>query len=332
MKRLILALAILILTNVPTFAQTASLDWDDQAQDVDSMSEAAWEDRVNNDGSDYLLYRYSTIRENDLDVNVARQLRDESNCEGYTTPDAFYAVHWHRDDINERERLRFFAVSRADTALVIRQPDGKWICNDNYSGTQHPLIDIERPRTGTYYIWVTNKERTEFGADLYITLENHNPRPNQYPTTPYTYMVPSNPASGATAQIVYIEVEQTTTRCNISVDVRVANMDGYTQIRLVVYPITSNQRIRSSSNTSSSYRMGNYIGVAREAGERPGFGVTNYDYGQDSNEPFELQIPHSVMPNNISSYQMEVVLQQEINNQWQDMVTYSTTSSQRCRP
>lgn len=330
MKRLILIVVIFVLISTPILAQTASLDWDDEAHDVDSMSEDAWEDRINNDGSDYLLYRYSTIRENDLDVNVARQLRDESNCEGYTTPDAFYAVHWHRDDINERERLRFFAVSREDTILVIRQPDGSWICNDNYSSTQDPLVDIARPRTGTYYIWVANKTRTQFGVDLYVTLENYTPmRP---PTTPHTYIIPSNPASGATAQIVYIDVEQTTTRCNISVDVRVANMDGYTQIRLVVYPITSNQRIRSSSNTSSSYRMGSYIGVAREARDRPGFGVTNYDYGQDSNAPFELQIPHSVMPNNISSYQMEVVLQQEINNQWHDMVTYRTSSSDRCRP
>lgn len=332
MKLLLLTLLILFMTNAPIFAQSASFDWEDAAQDSDSMSEDAWNRRVINGGSDYLLYRYSKVSKSDLNVNVSQKLTKEEDCVGYTTSNAFYAVSWYRDNLNESKRLRFFAVSRDDTVLVIRQPDGSWICNDNYNTTQHPLIDIVSPRTGTYYVWVTNKTRNQFGGDLFVTLENHNPRPGQYPTNPETYLIPSNPASGATAQIVYVDVRQTSKQCNISVDVRIANMDGYTQIRLVIYPLLSNKWIKSSSKTSSAYSLDGYIAVVQEPKDRPRFGVTNYDYGRNNYKPFELQISDSVMPNDIQSYQLEIVLQQEINKQWYDMVTYRTSNSKTCRP
>lgn len=49
--------------------------------------------------------------------------------------------------------LFLFAESRADVTLVVNLPDGSWICNDDFDGT-NPGIIISRPPNGQYDIWV----------------------------------------------------------------------------------------------------------------------------------------------------------------------------------
>jgi hypothetical protein len=49
--------------------------------------------------------------------------------------------------------LAFLGESRADTTLVVRAPDGTWLCNDDFQGL-NPGIIIPRPASGEYRIWV----------------------------------------------------------------------------------------------------------------------------------------------------------------------------------
>jgi predicted small secreted protein len=50
--------------------------------------------------------------------------------------------------------LNIYAYSRTDDlAVVVQLPDGRFICNDDYSGL-NPAVLIDRPRSGTYNIWV----------------------------------------------------------------------------------------------------------------------------------------------------------------------------------
>lgn len=49
--------------------------------------------------------------------------------------------------------LYLFATSRADVTLVVNLPDGSWICNDDFIGTD-PGIVLTRPASGQYDIWV----------------------------------------------------------------------------------------------------------------------------------------------------------------------------------
>lgn len=49
--------------------------------------------------------------------------------------------------------LYIFAVSNADTTLVVNLPDGSWICNDDFDGL-NPGIVLQRPPSGQYDIWV----------------------------------------------------------------------------------------------------------------------------------------------------------------------------------
>lgn len=49
--------------------------------------------------------------------------------------------------------LYFAATSESDTTLVINQPDGTWLCNDDADGF-NPRIALESPQSGLYNIWV----------------------------------------------------------------------------------------------------------------------------------------------------------------------------------
>jgi hypothetical protein len=50
--------------------------------------------------------------------------------------------------------LNIYAYSRSsDLFLIVQLPSGRFACNDDYSGLD-PAVLIERPRSGTYNIWV----------------------------------------------------------------------------------------------------------------------------------------------------------------------------------
>ena len=54
--------------------------------------------------------------------------------------------------------LYISAVSRADVTLVINLPNGRWVCNDDFDGT-NPGIVMRNPQSGQYDIWIGNYER-----------------------------------------------------------------------------------------------------------------------------------------------------------------------------
>jgi len=50
--------------------------------------------------------------------------------------------------------LTFLTDSKADTTLLIRTPDGKWLADDDGDGFPNAKIKIEKPASGEYNIWV----------------------------------------------------------------------------------------------------------------------------------------------------------------------------------
>ncbi|WP_207536913.1 hypothetical protein [Sabulicella rubraurantiaca] len=51
------------------------------------------------------------------------------------------------------------AVSSVDTTIVINDPSGRWICNDDFQGL-NPGVVFERPQSGNYNIWVGTFDRS----------------------------------------------------------------------------------------------------------------------------------------------------------------------------
>ncbi|MCW5713663.1 MAG: hypothetical protein KIT43_04000 [Bauldia sp.] len=49
--------------------------------------------------------------------------------------------------------LHIFVTAEADTTLVINQPDGTWICNDDTNGL-NPVVSFAEPLTGVYDIYI----------------------------------------------------------------------------------------------------------------------------------------------------------------------------------
>jgi len=50
------------------------------------------------------------------------------------------------------------ARSKADVTLVGNLPNGRWICNDDFQGT-NPGIVMRQPMSGQYDIWVGHYDR-----------------------------------------------------------------------------------------------------------------------------------------------------------------------------
>jgi hypothetical protein len=69
--------------------------------------------------------------------------------------------------------IRIFVVSDDDTTLVIRDPEGNFLCNDDSGFPEarplDPVIQIDEPIVGTYNIWVGTYLEEEL-ADGYLMI------------------------------------------------------------------------------------------------------------------------------------------------------------------
>lgn len=72
------------------------------------------------------------------------------NCRGYVTARPDYILHY----TSPAAFLRFFVEAPGDTTLVINDGAGHWHCDDDTGGNANPMIDLPRPASGQYDIWV----------------------------------------------------------------------------------------------------------------------------------------------------------------------------------
>jgi hypothetical protein len=71
-------------------------------------------------------------------------------CPGFITPDQPTVIVTIEDMMPE---LTFYAASGADGIMLIRQPDGTFLCNDDFQGL-NPGIMLENAAPGDYAVWV----------------------------------------------------------------------------------------------------------------------------------------------------------------------------------
>ncbi|MBN1954120.1 MAG: hypothetical protein JW900_03615 [Anaerolineae bacterium] len=110
-------------------------------------------------------YEIALISGGSVDVDT---LGIGSDCTGYATSSPDYRIHWS----GSSSRLRIFFVPDTagdDATLIINNPSGGWLCNDDYSDW-NPLVEINDPDEGQYDIWVGSYSGTDFIAGtLYVT-------------------------------------------------------------------------------------------------------------------------------------------------------------------
>ena len=77
-------------------------------------------------------------------------------------------IDFRQPDVNLNYRAGQFPLyiavqANADTTLVVNLPDGSWLCNDDFDGT-NPALIMERPQSDLYNIWVGTFERGNLQA------------------------------------------------------------------------------------------------------------------------------------------------------------------------
>jgi len=88
------------------------------------------------------------------------------DCRGFMSGTPNYNI----DYVGGGSLLRIFFSSAGDTTLIIQKPDGTFACNDDFTGTLNPLIDIPNPAAGNYTIWVgTYTQGSTVDGTLFIT-------------------------------------------------------------------------------------------------------------------------------------------------------------------
>ena len=72
---------------------------------------------------------------------------------------------------NEAGRLPlvFRTLSSVDTTLIINGPDGNWSCDDDSYGDGDAQVRFDKPRTGTYDVWIGTFGGGTANATLLIT-------------------------------------------------------------------------------------------------------------------------------------------------------------------
>lgn len=78
----------------------------------------------------------------------AAQLGD--NCNGYIATRPTFSLRYRAGELP----LYIGAVADGDTTLVVRAPNGSWMCDDDSGGNLNPLVSWENPASGRYQIWV----------------------------------------------------------------------------------------------------------------------------------------------------------------------------------
>ena len=73
------------------------------------------------------------------------------DCTGYVAANPTVTVNFQ----GEADILRAFFYSDGDPTLVVRTPDGAYLCGDNTNSLiLDPTVEITKPVTGTYDVWV----------------------------------------------------------------------------------------------------------------------------------------------------------------------------------
>jgi hypothetical protein len=110
------------------------------------------------------------IRGGDLDVEA---LSLGADCGGYVSSAPDFRISLV--DTSDVLRIFFVADEGEDATLVISDPYGDWLCNDDFFGWD-PMVEIQNAESGQYDVWVGSYSADEYViGTLYITEMDYDP-------------------------------------------------------------------------------------------------------------------------------------------------------------
>lgn len=95
----------------------------------------------------------------------ARDLDLPTACRGYIQPEApALKLRYKAGSVP----LQIYVHASEDTTLIVRDPTGKWFCDDD-SLAKNPALRFAQPASGTYSIWVGSYGGGAPAVDVYIS-------------------------------------------------------------------------------------------------------------------------------------------------------------------
>jgi hypothetical protein len=93
-------------------------------------------------------------------------ISESVNCQGFIAERPSFTLRYRAGELP----LYIGVVSDADTTLVVKGPNGQWMCDDDGGDDLNPVISWDNPRSGRYQIWVGRFGTGETApAQLYIS-------------------------------------------------------------------------------------------------------------------------------------------------------------------
>ncbi|WP_300543789.1 hypothetical protein [Maricaulis sp.] len=89
----------------------------------------------------------------------------DQSCRGHVTQAPDFELTFEPGALD----LYISVLSDSDTTLVINDPSGNWVCNDDGSSGVNPGVHFEQPQAGVYDIWVGTYWSGE-GADAQLAI------------------------------------------------------------------------------------------------------------------------------------------------------------------
>ena len=90
--------------------------------------------------------------------------RLSNTCSGFISRAPDYRVDYTAGAFS----LNMLTQSSIDTTLVVRDPAGAWRCDDDAGGSGDAQVKFEKPRSGTYDIWVGSYDGASGAATLVV--------------------------------------------------------------------------------------------------------------------------------------------------------------------
>ena len=88
------------------------------------------------------------------------------NCRGFIAERPSFTLNYRKGDFP----LYVGVAADDDTTLVVKGPNGQWMCDDDSGDNLNPVISWESPRSGRYQIWVGRFGSSDLApAQLYIS-------------------------------------------------------------------------------------------------------------------------------------------------------------------
>jgi hypothetical protein len=289
---------------------------------TDTMSVETWEENP----ADYTIYSMEDQENDGLDVSTVDT--GSAECAGFTTTSPAYNFEWIRSTVDEESEITLFFIGDdgQDTTLALIDPDGDWLCADDWETTVNPYIEIPNLRTGSHTLWIGTQDNEPIGGNLYVTVGDYTP--DNPPTEPVEFEALFQGSGVSQARLTYVETEIVEDILSVSVDVILTGTRGDEfRVSVLFYDTETDSPLAASPDAESQNENGE-VYLTRERPIRLRDTEERYDYGERSRGAVEFEVELSTF-DDLPDVLYPVIIVESLNDEdeWEILISYQAEDS-----